>query len=206
MRQLAICVWCSALLFGAAARATAQDAGEEVHELEEVTAAGLIDILQPKDQPLTRGLTVAAPTDQPRDCARFRELQDTGVESPPVSDIAAVTIEFAVDSDQVTGQAADVLGALGSALTSDRLASFCFRLEGHTDSSGADTYNLDLSRRRARSVARYLVEQLGVDADRLVVAGYGEGRPLTTNDTPEGRQRNRRVQIMNLGSAPPAGG
>jgi len=205
MKHLAACVWCSALLFGPAAATLGQDEVEGVHELQDVTATELIDILQPKEQPLTRGLTVAAPTGEPPDCGRFRELQDAGVESAPVSDIAAVTIQFAVNSDEVTTQAADVLAALGGALTSERLASFCFRLEGHTDSSGGDEHNLDLSRRRARSVARYLTEQLGVDGDRLVVSGYGEGRPLAPNGTAEGRQRNRRVQIMNLGAAPAEG-
>lgn len=205
MKHLASCLSCVALSLVVAASARAQGEGEAVHELKEVTADGLIDILQPKNAPLTRGLTVAPPSEQPPNCGRFRDLQEAGVESPPVSDIAAVTIQFAVDSDRVSDEAGEVLGALAEALRSDRLSRFCFRLEGHTDSTGSAAHNLDLSRRRARSVARYLSERLGVEGDRLVVAGYGAGRPLATNDTAEGRQRNRRVQIMNLGAAPAGG-
>ena len=67
-------------------------------------------------------------------------------------------------------------------------------IEGHTDSSGSDDYNLELSKRRAQSVSNYLAG-LGVDPRRFTIMGYGESRPVATNDTPEGRQANRRVEI-----------
>ena len=66
---------------------------------------------------------------------------------------------------------------------------------GHADSSGADAYNLDLSRRRASSVAGYLVSR-GVLADRLFVDGRGESQPIASNDTPAGKAQNRRVEIL----------
>lgn len=67
-------------------------------------------------------------------------------------------------------------------------------VEGHTDSRGSDAYNLKLSLRRAESVRSYLVGR-GIAEDRLSVKGYGESRPVADNGTPEGRFKNRRVEI-----------
>jgi OOP family OmpA-OmpF porin len=77
-------------------------------------------------------------------------------------------------------------------------------LQGHTDSRGADAYNLNLSQRRALSVRDYLVGR-GVNPDQLVAKGYGETQPIADNDTPEGRAENRRVVMSvleNPGNAP----
>ena len=71
------------------------------------------------------------------------------------------------------------------------------RVEGHTDSRGRDRYNLDLSKRRAHSVRRYLMSK-GVEPRRLVAEGYGETVPIATNDTSDGRAENRRVEFVIL--------
>ena len=65
-------------------------------------------------------------------------------------------------------------------------------LQGHTDSSGANAYNLQLSQRRANSVREYLLSQ-GVPAAQLTARGYGETQPITDNTSNEGRSKNRRV-------------
>jgi len=67
-------------------------------------------------------------------------------------------------------------------------------ISGHTDSEGSDVANLKLSDDRAKSVVEYIVSQ-GVPTTNLVSKGYGETKPVATNDTPEGRQRNRRVEF-----------
>jgi outer membrane protein OmpA-like peptidoglycan-associated protein len=67
-------------------------------------------------------------------------------------------------------------------------------VEGHTDSTGSEAYNQQLSERRATSVKNLLVQR-GVQAYRVSILGYGESRPVATNATPEGRQMNRRVDI-----------
>ncbi|MCX7543995.1 OmpA family protein [Marinicella gelatinilytica] len=66
---------------------------------------------------------------------------------------------------------------------------------GHTDSVGAESYNQDLSERRAKVVYDYLVDK-GVEADRMTWKGYGENSPIATNETDEGRQRNRRTELQ----------
>ena len=66
---------------------------------------------------------------------------------------------------------------------------------GHTDSTGPDNYNKTLSVHRAGAVKTFLISQ-GVSAQRLMITGYGESDPVATNDTPEGRQLNRRVEVV----------
>ena len=67
-------------------------------------------------------------------------------------------------------------------------------VEGHTDNTGSEEYNLELSRQRAQSVENYLAS-LNVDPTRFTIMGYGESQPVATNDTAEGRQQNRRVDL-----------
>ncbi|HLF11577.1 MAG TPA: OmpA family protein [Gammaproteobacteria bacterium] len=69
-------------------------------------------------------------------------------------------------------------------------------IEGHTDSYGSDEANLALSRRRAEAVSDYLSTELGVPAFRLSAVGYGETQPIANNDTPQGRERNRRIDVL----------
>ena len=73
-------------------------------------------------------------------------------------------------------------------------------IEGHTDSVGSDSYNQSLSERRAESVRSYLVSQ-NIAAQTVTTAGFGESRPVATNDTAAGRQRNRRVELVVSGEA-----
>jgi len=71
-------------------------------------------------------------------------------------------------------------------------------VQGHTDSRGTDDYNLKLSQDRAQSVMDYLVINHELPAARLIARGYGESRPVASNDNPEGRQKNRRVEFVIL--------
>jgi outer membrane protein OmpA-like peptidoglycan-associated protein len=104
-----------------------------------------------------------------------------------------------------TGQASLKPGAAG---TIDRLATFLTQapersvsIEGHTDSMGSDGFNQTLSESRANSVKAALVSR-GIQADRVVATGKGEGVPVASNDNAAGRQQNRRVEI--IVSNPPA--
>jgi outer membrane protein OmpA-like peptidoglycan-associated protein len=95
----------------------------------------------------------------------------------------------------------------GADLVLGRLANFLMNnpqtkiiIEGHTDSRGSDEYNEQLSERRARSVASALVSR-GVTNDSFTTVGRGKDFPVASNDTPEGRQQNRRVEIIFSDSA-----
>lgn len=72
---------------------------------------------------------------------------------------------------------------------------------GHTDSKGSESYNLELSKKRAESVKQWLIDQAGIDSKRIETMGKGESEPVASNtnpdgsDNPEGRQKNRRVEI-----------
>jgi outer membrane protein OmpA-like peptidoglycan-associated protein len=68
-------------------------------------------------------------------------------------------------------------------------------VQGHTDNRGGKKYNQKLSQKRSAAVVKWLVKKGNVDASRLTSHGYGMDEPLTDNDTPEGRQKNRRVQF-----------
>ncbi len=68
------------------------------------------------------------------------------------------------------------------------------RIDGHTDSDGTDKYNKKLSEERAASVRDYLIAA-GVEGERLMSKGYGEEKPIADNDTPEGKEKNRRVEF-----------
>jgi len=89
------------------------------------------------------------------------------------------------DAKPILDEAVRVLGEAGDVRVS---------VEGHTDSVGSDTYNMGLSRRRADSVSGYL-QSHGIAADRLTTEGFGESRPVATNETSEGRAQNRRVEL-----------
>ena len=86
-----------------------------------------------------------------------------------------------------------------SRLTVPQYSAYRVMIEGHTDSIGSDSYNRRLSERRAESIKRYLLQHFPIELDRLVVKGYGKSKPIASNDTPDGRDKNRRVEIVNLG-------
>ena len=74
------------------------------------------------------------------------------------------------------------------------------QVEGHTDSIGSDEYNRRLSEERADAVRDYLIQQ-GIGAQAITAAGFGKSEPVSSNDTPEGRQQNRRVELVVSGNA-----
>jgi outer membrane protein OmpA-like peptidoglycan-associated protein len=131
-------------------------------------------------------------------CREFRGIE---MQAAPVSDVAVIRVLFATGSHELTPEATQMLTPLGHALASEELRPYCFRIEGHTDSAGSDAYNKRLSERRARSVTRFLTDNFEIGEDKLVAVGFGEGEPIASNQTAEGRQRNRRVQVTNLGTS-----
>ncbi len=102
-------------------------------------------------------------------------------------------IYFDFNQDTIKPESEPVLKEIAQA-TADR-PDWKLTIVGYTDNIGGDKYNLDLSQRRSASVKRALVERYHVDGSRLSTAGYGDASPIDTNDTLEGRARNRRVEL-----------
>ena len=111
-----------------------------------------------------------------------------------------LTVDFASGSAELTPQTRETLDELGAAVNARELANRRFRIEGHTDTVGDPAYNKALSRRRAEAVRDYLTRRFGVRPARLEAVGVGEAGPLepTPPRTPD--PRNRRVEVVSLGS------
>jgi len=102
-------------------------------------------------------------------------------------------IYFDFNQDTIKPESEPVLKEIAQAIA-DR-PDWKLTIAGYTDNIGGDKYNLELSQRRSASVKRALVERYHVDGSRLSTAGYGDSSPIDTNDTLEGRARNRRVEL-----------
>ncbi len=104
------------------------------------------------------------------------------------------TILFDLGSSNIRTSSYDALESIADVMEEYPTAKF--HLAGFTDSSGSAAINTKLSKERAASVRDYLVNKEGIDANRLTSEGYGPKNPIATNKTKEGRQKNRRVEIM----------
>ncbi len=122
-----------------------------------------------------------------------RDLYDDLIEKGRV---ATHGILFAVSSDRIRPESTPTLEEIGEMLADH--PELRIAIEGHTDSDGDDANNLELSGRRAEAVKQYLIETYGIDPGRLEAAGFGESNPTASNDTPEGKQQNRRVELVVL--------
>ena len=98
------------------------------------------------------------------------------------------------DFDKATLRSASEQNLTNLAVILNKYPDTNVLLEGHTDAKGSDDYNLSLSRSRAQSVSSFLSGRQ-VSAARFTITGYGEAQPIATNDTEEGRQQNRRVEV-----------
>ena len=114
---------------------------------------------------------------------------------------ARLPVLFAFDSADLGPGRNQLLDKIGAAFAGEQLAGYRFSIDGHTDSVGPEDYNDQLSKRRALTVKEYLVAQ-GIAADRLQAVGHGEAKPHLSNHTSDGRRRNRRVDLRNLGPMP----
>ncbi len=123
-------------------------------------------------------------------------VRETTADAPS----ASITVTFASGSSVITPEGERALAPLGRALSSQDLAAFRFRIEGHTDTVGDPASNQALSERRAAAVRDYLVAKFGVSPNRLVAVGLGETQLLVPTPDETSSPRNRRVQVVNIGS------
>jgi outer membrane protein OmpA-like peptidoglycan-associated protein len=112
-------------------------------------------------------------------------------------DILAITFKsdfsFGFDSAIIKPGAEDEIARVAAVLI--KYPQTNISIEGYTDSKGSEEYNMDLSSRRAEAVKNSLIGR-GLSSSRLQTIGFGESKPLATNDTEAGRQQNRRVRIV----------
>ena len=104
------------------------------------------------------------------------------------------SIYFSYNSDAIRDESTPTLKEIADIMT--RHPDWRLGVNGHTDGIGGDQYNGELSKRRAAAVVHELVTRYHIDASRLKSAGFGKSQPKDTNDTLEGRARNRRVELM----------
>jgi len=153
----------------------------------------------PKADELIKSLDPATGTAQEGATRGLHRLgaAETSAGAPAPS--ASLDVQFATGSAELTPQAMLTLDELGKALSSQALASYHFRIEGHTDTVGSKAYNQALSERRAGAVAAYIEQKFGIESNRVTPVGLGSEHPLvpTPDQTPEAR--NRRVQVVNVG-------
>jgi len=152
-----------------------------------------------RSAPATRPRASAAAAPRSPARATVRTVQRTSTVTRRASSAGAgaaradLRLTFESGSAVMTPSAREEARAFGMALQSPQLSSRRFRIEGHTDSVGGRSYNLDLSRRRAEAVAEYL-QSLGVPRERIEIRGFGYDRPLPgrRGDAPA----NRRVEAV----------
>jgi len=177
---------------------------------DDVTEGQILRALTPK-KPLTRSLSMtppaeqAAPTAETKFVDSLRNRTTRSLSSGERQQIAAVAkdkpnidleITFDYNSANISAKAQPAVEALGKALSSPDLKGSTFLVAGHTDAIGSDSFNQDLSERRADSIKKYLVDKFGIASADLVTVGYGESQ-LKKPDAPND-PANRRVQVVNM--------
>lgn len=166
----------------------AQDAsGSYVQVAQAVTTEDWIEALKTPVDPaelqvrdrITRGLRVEA-------------------DAPPPASGVPFKVQFAFGSAELTDDARAVLNELGTALVSNQLSPYRFRITGHTDAVGEKEFNLSLSEQRAQAVRNYLTGNFNISQARLDSVGLGETMLLEPSNP--SADANRRVEIMNVGA------
>jgi len=186
--------------------ALAQATGKNVSEDQ------ILRALVPEKKPLTRGLSTGPQqVDQTAVAAQGQFVQKirgrstrslSAAEREEIADIVKdkpkidLEINFEYNSAQISAKSLASIEALGRALSNSELKGSTFVVAGHTDAAGGESYNQDLSERRADAIKRYLVDKYGINGSDLVTVGYGKsklkdpGQPMA--------EANRRVQVVNM--------
>jgi outer membrane protein OmpA-like peptidoglycan-associated protein len=178
-----------------------------------VSSDQILNALKPKSA--TRGLSPGAQVD-PAVSAKEATMEATILnkvrnrqtrslslgERQEIAEIAAnkpkidLEIQFDYNSANISKGSSEAVQELGKALSDASLKGSTFVLAGHTDAVGGESYNQDLSERRADTIKKYLVEQYGLNGSNLVTVGYGKTKPKDANAPYD--PANRRVQVVNM--------
>jgi len=174
-----------------------------------VSADKILNALKPK--PLTRGLSTGVQADPAAtakeasfvDTLRNRKTRSLSLgEREEIAEIAAskpkidLEIRFEYNSADISPSSMQAVQELGKALANAGLKGSTFVVAGHTDAVGGETYNQDLSERRADTIKKYLTDKYGIVGSNLVTVGYGKTKPKDPNAPMD--PANRRVQVVNM--------
>ena len=178
---------------------------------DNVTEDQIVRALAAPKKPLTRGLSVTPQADPAATAAEgkfVQTLRNRTTRSLSVSEreeIATLAkdkpnidleITFDYNSADISAKSLPAVQALGKALSNPDLKGSTFIVAGHTDAAGSESYNQELSERRADSIKRYLTEKFGIAGTDLVTVGYGKSK-LKDSNVPTA-EVNRRVQVVNM--------
>lgn len=174
---------------------------------DDATEDQILRALAPK-KPLTRSLSMNPPAANPAEgqfVDSLRNRRTRSLSSGEREQIASIAkdkpnidleITFDYNSADISAKAQPAVAALGKALSNPELRGSTFVVAGHTDAVGGETYNQDLSERRADAIKRVLVEKYGIAGTDLVTVGYGKAKPKDSANPSD--PANRRVQVVNM--------
>src|SRR6202521_936543 len=178
---------------------------------DDVTEDQILRALAPAKKPLTRGLSAgpqadpAIPAEEGRLFQTIRGRATRSLSSSEREEIATIAkdkpnidleITFDYNSANISTKSLPLVQALGKALTNPDLKGSTFLVPGHTDAAGGESFNQDLSERRADSIKRYLTTKFSIAAADLVTVGYGKSK-IKDQANPLA-EVNRRVQVVNM--------
>ena len=185
---------------------------EEKAKEKNVTEDQILRALVSEKKPLTRGLSVGPQLVDPAAAAaegqivqkmRGRLTRSLSVsEREEIADLVKdkpkidLEITFDYNSAEISSKSLTSVQALGRALSNSDLKGSTFVVAGHTDATGGEAYNQDLSERRADSIKRYLIDKYGINGSDLVTVGYGRSKLKDPNQPMA--EANRRVQVVNM--------
>ena len=167
----------------------------------------ILHALAPK-KPLTRGLSAGPQTVSPGETQfvdSLRNRRTRSLSSGEREQIATIAkekpaidleISFEYNSADISAKAQPAVTALGKALSNPELKGSTFVVAGHTDAVGGETFNQDLSERRAEAIKKVLVDKYGIAGSDLVTVGYGKNKPKDAANPMD--PANRRVQVVNM--------
>ncbi|MBN8989472.1 MAG: OmpA family protein [Rhizobiales bacterium] len=177
---------------------------------ETVSADKIVRALKPTSP--TRGLSMAAPqvdtVQQTKEISFLNSVRNRKTRSlsfderQEMAEIAAtkpkidLEIRFDYNSAEISKSSEQAVEELAKALSDPSLKGSTFMLAGHTDAVGGESYNQQLSERRADTIKKVLTEEFGINGSDLVTVGYGKSRPKDPNEPMD--PSNRRVQVVNM--------
>ena len=169
-----------------------KDLDKEAIDLNTGETLVAVDVIESKYHPVASQLAPSNPvigSDEPDADAMAKQLEENGK-------IDIYGIYFDIDRTTVKAESAPTLEQVAKLLKQN--PNLSLKVGGHTDNTGPVQHNLDLSEGRAQAVVDQLVKKYGIEKTRLTAEGFGDSKPVASNDTDEGRAKNRRVELSKM--------